>query len=127
MPKFNIRLAHELDIAWIIALWIAIHDGDPSPIEVSLDGRTAALADEFAGYLTQALKPEQQYRTAGELQTRMEKLGLAVSIHESEVPIEGAALEELPIVAPRNPNEPPGCCVRIGNRMVCVHLQAVKH
>jgi hypothetical protein len=29
----EINLAHELDPAWIIALWLAIHGGDPNPIE----------------------------------------------------------------------------------------------
>jgi hypothetical protein len=33
LKPHDINLAHELDPAWIIALWLAIHGGDPSPIE----------------------------------------------------------------------------------------------
>jgi len=36
-------LAHELDAAWIIALWLATHAGDPSP-EVVAARAVAALA-----------------------------------------------------------------------------------
>jgi hypothetical protein len=31
----HIVLAHELDVAWIIALWLAFHDGDPVPEGIS--------------------------------------------------------------------------------------------
>lgn len=30
MPKYP-PIEHELDAAWIIALWLLIHDGDPPP------------------------------------------------------------------------------------------------
>ena len=33
----HLVLAHELDAAWIIGLWLAIHGGDPSPIELSAE------------------------------------------------------------------------------------------
>ena len=29
--SYEIEFAHELDISWLIALWFAIHGGDPSP------------------------------------------------------------------------------------------------
>jgi hypothetical protein len=32
----DVQLAHELDASWLIALWLAIHGGDPPPIEGQL-------------------------------------------------------------------------------------------
>jgi hypothetical protein len=33
----------ELDVASLIALWLAIHSGDPAPSEIVVDDKTAAL------------------------------------------------------------------------------------
>ena len=47
--SFQVNLEHELDISWLIALWFAIHGGDPSPeggvLEVSEE--TYRLANSF--------------------------------------------------------------------------------
>jgi hypothetical protein len=42
MPPSNLG-GRELDIASLIALWIAIHGGDPSPSEVRVEDETAIL------------------------------------------------------------------------------------
>ena len=42
MPASNLG-GRELDIASLIALWIAIHGGDPSPSEVRVEDETAIL------------------------------------------------------------------------------------
>ena len=33
----------DLDVASLIALWLAIHGGDPGPSEIAVDDKTAAL------------------------------------------------------------------------------------
>jgi hypothetical protein len=126
VPTFgNIRLAHELDIAWLIALWIQIHDGDPSPIEVNIDARTAVLADEFISHLTRVVKDQKEVNSVQALEERFAVMGLPVAIHESTTGQEVA--EEL-ILRPGTSSgvEEPGCCVRMGGRLVCIHLKAVK-
>jgi hypothetical protein len=37
MPIRDNRLVHGLDIAWIMALWKALHGGDPSPETVAAE------------------------------------------------------------------------------------------
>jgi HPt (histidine-containing phosphotransfer) domain-containing protein len=44
----NIVLAHERDAAWIIALWKAIHGGDPAP-EIVAAQAIASLAQYLHG------------------------------------------------------------------------------
>ncbi len=46
-------LAHELDAAWIIALWLATHGGDPSP-EVVAARAVASLAQCVNGTVQHA-------------------------------------------------------------------------
>lgn len=45
--KANITIAYELKAAWIIALWKAIHGGDPSPEQVAIQA-IAALSTRLA-------------------------------------------------------------------------------
>jgi hypothetical protein len=71
-----IYLAHELDAAWIIALWIAIHGGDPSP-EVVAGQAIAALAQYVNGSRQQAF-------TFDELKAQFAKLGVGVTEREKE-------------------------------------------
>jgi hypothetical protein len=118
-----ITLAHEPDIAWIIALWLWIHDGDPAPVEVALNSRTAVLADEFAGYLAKTMKSERTIPTVEALQQRLQQLKLPLEVTEAKV--DARPTEELHVLPrPSSGNEPPGCCVRLGNRMICVRLTA---
>lgn len=44
----EVYLARELDAAWIIALWKAVHGGDPSPETVATEA-IAALAQYLSG------------------------------------------------------------------------------
>jgi hypothetical protein len=71
-----IYLAHELDAAWIIALWLAIHGGDPAP-EVIAAQAIAALAQYVNGTRQQAF-------TFEELKTQFAKLGVGVTERERE-------------------------------------------
>jgi hypothetical protein len=44
MPEVTpIHLAHELDAAWILAIWKAIHGSDLSPVQIATEA-IAALA-----------------------------------------------------------------------------------
>jgi hypothetical protein len=38
-----IPIAHDLDAGWVIALWIAIHGGDPARSEVTIDDEATLL------------------------------------------------------------------------------------
>ena len=71
-----IYLAHELDAAWIIALWLAIHGGDPAP-EVVAAQAIAALAQYVNG-------TRQQTFTFEELKMQFKKLGVVVTEREKE-------------------------------------------
>ena len=37
-------LAHEVDVAWLITLWLAIHGGDPAPDYIKIDAQTQQLS-----------------------------------------------------------------------------------
>lgn len=71
-----IYLAHELDAAWIIALWLAIHGGDPAP-EIIAAQAIAALAQYVNG-------TRQETFTFEELKTQFAKLGVGVTEREKE-------------------------------------------
>jgi hypothetical protein len=66
MSVNNLQLAHELDAAWIIALWKAIHGGDPAPEAVA-----AQVIIAVAPYLKAAEDTltfpqlERQFKTLG--------------------------------------------------------------
>lgn len=56
-----IRLTHEIDIAWILALWKAIHGGDPIPAEVGeVDARTIELVHELGAHLGRTMGTQQE-------------------------------------------------------------------
>jgi hypothetical protein len=44
-----IRYAHVLDAAWILALWKAIHGGDPGPEQMALEA-IAALSETLTAH-----------------------------------------------------------------------------
>lgn len=72
-----IYLAHELDAAWIIALWLAIHGGDPAP-EIIAAQAIAALAQYVNG-------TRQETFTFEQLKAQFAKLGVGVTEREKEV------------------------------------------
>lgn len=72
IPKFtNIRFAHELDAAWIIALWLAIHGGDPSPEQIAAEA-IAALSATLTSHDRGAISES----SFAELQTRLKAIGV---------------------------------------------------
>lgn len=68
----NIQLSLDMDVAWLIALWIATHGGDPGPDD----------HDELTWLLAQGLVTRLGERypaaTPATIEKRLEKLGIAV-------------------------------------------------
>ena len=72
-PKL-LEVAHELDAAWIIGLYIAIHGGDPPPFaEESKAELAELLARGFAGQLpgVDALPPAQLIENLAKLNIKV--------------------------------------------------------
>jgi hypothetical protein len=67
----SIRFAHELDAAWIIALWKAIHGGDPAPEQIMVEA-IAALSGTLVGH-TAAGPAESSFE---KLQARLKEIGV---------------------------------------------------
>ena len=80
--NLRVNLEHELDVSWILALWFAIHGGDPSPeggvLEVSeetyrlANGLVENLLTTYAPYGVRVLSHtelETQLRTMVGMQT----------------------------------------------------------
>lgn len=82
--EFEISEAHIADIAWILALYIAIHGGDPSPSEVLVDRETveiaAALVDRLAATFSQQ---EEAAFTLRGLEERFKARGLPLAVSVS--------------------------------------------
>lgn len=88
---------HELDVAWMIALYQAIHHGDPAPVEVneSTTLAAAALASQLAA--TQRTGP----LTFPQLQQRLGEVGIVVSMGEETHAHTVGAGEPHPVQPPR--------------------------
>jgi hypothetical protein len=63
-------LAHEVDAGWIMALWLAIHGGDPAPNVIA-----GQIISAVAPYLTNATRSI----TLEQLQTKLKKIGMDVT------------------------------------------------
>ncbi len=75
MPQHNLQLAHELDAAWIIALWKAIHGGDPAPEQVA-----AQVIASLAPYLNTS----EDTLTFSRLEKQFKALGGEVAERDGE-------------------------------------------
>jgi hypothetical protein len=120
----NLRFAHELDAAWIIALWLAIHGGDPDPDKVAaeaiaalegtltkgvLSGATvsgATLAGRMGNAAAEASLPE--------LQARLREIGVDFQ-HHPRAYGEAVPVAESPI--------PRTYCVVYGGQRICFTLR----
>ena len=72
MANFKaIRFAHALDAAWIIALWKAIHGGDPPPEQIAIEA-IAALSGTLTGHAG-ATPAESSF---AELHSRLKEIGV---------------------------------------------------
>ena len=85
MTVGNRVLAHELDAAWIIALWKYIHGGDPPPPDQVIAAHIiAALAGHVAG---EAAPPP----ALEVLQQRFASIGSQITVELAEAPRTAAA------------------------------------
>jgi hypothetical protein len=123
----KLTLAHQLDIAWIIALWKAIHGGDPAPDgPIAVDERTTELVSRLVDHLTQTQLGEGAQATeltAPVLQQRAASLGIRVS--------GGAFGEALTLQDFSEPGEPEGYirprmyCFQFEGEVICIQLPRV--
>jgi hypothetical protein len=88
MAKGSLELAHIPDIAWLIALWKAIHGGDPAPSD-----RVAAasiLSGAMAYLNGQAVAPV----SVATLASQFKGLGLELHVTQAETPRHAAQTVE---------------------------------
>ena len=111
MMKSEIRLAHERDAAWMIALYIAIHGGDPAPDGVVTHRLAEAAAARAIASIAEGLHerareavllavaaPEEQPGLpsveAKVVNERLKALNIHIARHEGEHPHGGTATAE---------------------------------
>lgn len=119
MPVKSIYLAHELDAAWIIALWLAIHGGDPAP-EIIAAQAIAALAQYVNGTRQQAF-------TLEELKIQFAKLGVVVTEREKEA---AAAMKPQLLMSDDNGNHEVRIhqyCFKFEGSTICTELPVLTH
>lgn len=79
--KFEISEAHMADIAWIIALWYAIHGGDPPPSEILVDSETVEMAAALVDHLfATSSQQEEAAFTYQSLQERFQARGFPLAM-----------------------------------------------
>jgi len=89
----RLRLAHELDAAWIIALWKAIHGGDPGPIEA--DVRSVELVTELTNHLGRTIGHGAQPLTLERFESRLGELGIHMDREAEEPRLEQGASQSV--------------------------------
>lgn len=133
----EMRLAHERDAAWLIALWLAIHGGDPAPKEgevVSSRLQEAAALNAIAALaegldevtrqaVVYALAPKkgqmEMHAVRPEAATkRLAALGIHITEQNVEQPHHTHA-----VVEADGPNRTPRFyCIRFRGQTYCVQL-----
>lgn len=108
----NIVLAHERDAAWIIALWKAIHGGDPAP-EIVAAQAIASLAQYLHGAANSL--------TFSQLEKGFASLGVQVTETAGR---EGAGRE---VVEEDRIQRPRQYCFKFQGKTICTELPQVKH
>ncbi len=108
----QIKLAHEPDAAWIIALWLAIHGGDPPPDRITVTDEEAVrvariAATSLVSYMSAIATGDAEALSAESRAT----LGGAVK----RVGVELLAAADPPKVM-----QPPPYCFRFQGQTICV-------
>jgi hypothetical protein len=117
----NIRelyFAHELDAAWIIALWKAIHGGDGGPEEVAAQA-IAALAQYVS-------RPSEVAFSFNELKTQFGKLGIQVT-ERAEEAAQAAAPQVAMAEDIEHPYRPRQYCFKFKGETICTDLPNLTH
>lgn len=111
----EIYLAHELDAAWIIALWKAIHGGDGGPEQIAAHA-IAALAQFVAA-------PSEVAFSFDELKQQFGKIGIQVTERGEE------ANAKLQLAAdPDGPHRPiHQYCFKFKGETLCIQLPILTH
>jgi hypothetical protein len=121
MPIPEVVLAHELDAAWIMALWKAIHGGDPSPEAVAAEA-IAALAPYLSG-------AEYSFSFA-QLEKQFANLGIKVTEHSEEAARSGGAKAKTSAAKTTPEPEPYRIrqyCFQVGGQIICAQLPTFAH
>jgi hypothetical protein len=109
-------IAHELDAAWIIDLWHAIHGGDPA-LQVIAAQAVAALAQYVNG-------TRQETFTFEQLKAQFARLGVVVTEHEKEV--ESPIGQQLQLKADRE-HRVYQYCFKFEGSTICTELPVLTH
>jgi len=116
----EIYLAHELDAAWIIALWKAIHGGDPSPEKIAAQA-IAALAQYIAA-------PAQPAFSFHVMKAQFAKLGLQVTERAEEEAERAGAKPQLTTSAAREHEfRIHQYCFKFKGETFCTELPTLTH
>lgn len=121
--RVELTLAHELDASWIIALYLAIHGGDPPPDEqkVRIDEGTIERVATMTEHLREiGALHNAPALTLATLQARMKSFGVEV--------VQGGQAEAESIGDPVGPQYPPPlvCFVFQGIR-ICIERPRLTH
>lgn len=104
-PK-ALRFTHALDAAWIIALWKAIHGGDPSPEQAAVEAIAAlagALIEKGGGAIPRA--------SLVKLQTRLKEIGVDFQVDTKAGKNIAASVTSRP---------KPAYCVLVQGKLICI-------
>lgn len=108
-------LAHELDAAWIIALWKAIHGGDPAP---------EAVAAQVIAVLAPYLNAAQPSLSLNEMEKQFANFGIHI-IERSEVDnLDSDDLESMDDPTYRRTRQ---YCFQFGRQTICAQLPELTH
>lgn len=114
-----VYLAHELDAAWIIALWLAIHGGDPAPDVIAAQA-IAALAQ----YVNEA---RQETFTFEQLKSQFGKLGVVVTEREQEVDSSKGPQLQLKGDGDEREHRVHQYCFKFEGSTICAELPVLTH
>jgi hypothetical protein len=115
---------HELDASWIIALWFAIHGGDPPPEKGILDRAASAhLAATIIQTLATTLDAKTQHAIVEALPKTAPQHALKTTelMNQEHLQQRMHALK-LPVTFNAGGDEGRGCCVGTQHGLVCVRL-----
>lgn len=116
---FSKQLAHELDAAWIIALWKAIHGGDPAP-----DQRVALTEREAISIARQAAHVLVGYVAAVAAGDAEE---VSAEAHQQlSQGLKASGFELLSVHEPPS-HQPPPYCFRWNGQTICIPRPKLTH
>jgi len=115
----EIYLAHELDAAWIIALWKAIHGGDGGPEQI-----TAQAIAALAQYVT---TPARTSFSFAELKAQFAKLGVQATEGAEESAAAGAKPQLAMSAGGEHEFRIHRYCFKFKGETFCTELPALTH